>query len=194
MTAPGHAALADLVAYSRRELPPHEEALVEEHFFACERCARALESIERLRAGTVSLVRAGRVAASASASLAARAEGEGVRVRTYRLARGEQVACTASPEDDLVVIRLAGDFGGLERVDLSLEATDLATGARETRRVEDVAVDHVAGEIVLLYPGELVRGIPRSLLRYEVYSGDAARLLGTYRLDHTPWAERAGGG
>ncbi len=189
MTTPGsgaHVALADLVAYHRRELPPHEEARVEEHFFACERCARALDSIERLRAATVALVRSGRVAGSASASLVARAEGERVRIRTYRLSPGEQVACTASPQDDLVVVRLAGDFRGFERVDLSLEAMDLASGARETRRVRDVVVDHVVGEIVLLYPGELVRGMPRSLLRYDVYSGEAGQLLGTYTLDHTP--------
>jgi hypothetical protein len=183
--------LEELVAYERGDAAEAEER-VEEHWFACARCAAALEAVAALGSEIAALVRSGGATASVPASLVARAEREGVRVRTYRLAPGEVVPCSAAPEDDYVAIRLAGEYGRAERVDVSLEATALAGGERQAQRLEDVPVDRSAGELVLLYPAAFIRGLPRSRVRYEVRgvgAGAASHLLGTYHLDHSPWEE-----
>jgi anti-sigma factor RsiW len=179
-----------LAAYQRGELPPAEEDRMEEHLLACDACARRLEALDRLRKGVVALVRCGRVRGTVTAAFVARAERDGVRVREYRVDEGAEVPCTAAPEDDLVVVRLAGGFFGPDVLDVTIEATDLATGARRSDRVADVVIDRGTGDIVFLFPGDLVRAVPRTALRYDVHRGGHQDVLASFRLDHTPWGER----
>jgi len=105
-----------------------------------------------LAAGIRELVAAGAIPAAVSGEFVERAEERGLRLRTYRLAPGESVACTAGPDDDFVVVRLGLQLAEGESVDLVAEVADLETGARDTRLTEDVPVDPGAGEIVYLYP------------------------------------------
>ena len=186
-----HLSLTALIAWRAGELEPEEEEDVEAHFFECDLCARRLEEIERLGRAVVELVHGGRVSAAVTASLLEEARARGLAVRTYHLAPGEEVKCTAAPEDDFVVVRLAGDFGETDRVDVDLASAVVATGETDAGRIEDVAVDRESGEIVLLYAAELVRSLPRSRWRYEVRAKgpEGERALGPYRLDHTPWQE-----
>lgn len=179
-----------LVAYQRGELSPAAETLVEEHLFVCDPCARRLESLDRLRMGVVALVRAGRVHGTATAALVARAERDGVRVREYRIDPAAEVPCTAAPEDDLVVVRLAGGFFGSDVLDVSIEATDLASGERQATRMRDVAVDRATGDVVFLFPGDFIRAVPRSTVRYDVHRGGEQDVLASFHFDHTPWGER----
>lgn len=181
--------LSDLVDYLSGELDPGVEDRVESHFFACERCARRLESVERLGAGVARLVRAGRVVAAVTGEVLERAAGEGLKLREYRLTPGATVPCTAAPDDDFVVVRLAGDFGDAARVDIDVDTADLESGARRATRTRDVAVDHRRGEIVLLFPGDIVRTYPRSVwtMRVKVAHPAGERDLGPYVMDHTPW-------
>jgi anti-sigma factor RsiW len=189
------ASLVDLLAYQQGELTPEAEQRFEEHFFGCEYCVRRLEAVERLGAGVVALVRSGRITSGATAALLSRAVGQGVRVRDYRLVPGEPAACTIAPTDDFVAVRLAGVFGDLGRVDVAVESIDLDTGQVAERLVENVAVDHQRGEIIVRYAGEMVRSQPRSMWTLQVRGrrGGVEEQLGTYILEHTPWEQLPAG-
>src|SRR5690606_17180302 len=52
------------------------------------------------------LIREGRFEAAASPEWVREAEAAGLVVRTYRLVPGRTVACTAAPDDDLIVLRI----------------------------------------------------------------------------------------
>ncbi len=175
-----------LVAYQRGELSPAEEPRVEEHLFACEACTRRLESLDRLRKIVIALVRAGRVRGTVTTALVACAERDGVRVRQYRVTPRAEVPCTVAPEDDFVAVRLAGGFSGADVLDVSLEATDLASGARQEMRVRDVVVDRETGDVVFLYPGDAIRAMPRSTVRFDVHRGGEQDIIASFHLDHTP--------
>jgi anti-sigma factor RsiW len=185
-------ALDELVAYARGELAAADEDRVEEHLFACEACARTLEDVQRLGAGIAALARAGHVGASTTGALVSRAEREGLRLRTYRLAPGEELPCTASPDDDYLVVRLAAAGAlGEERVDVVREGVEVASGARHAWVDEDVVVDRAGDEVVLVFPAAAIRALPRSRWRFDLHARGPgpSRLVGTYALDHTPWQE-----
>lgn len=185
-------ALDELVAYARGELPASAEDRVEEHLFACDACARALEDVQRLAAGVAALARGGHVGASTTDALVSRAAREGLRLRTYRLAPGEEAPCTASPDDDYLVVRLAVPSAlGEERVDVAREGVEVASGARHAWVAEDVLVDRAGDEVVLMFPAAAIRALPRSRWRFDLHARGpgAPRLVGRYGLDHTPWEE-----
>ncbi|MBX3468146.1 MAG: hypothetical protein KF878_14840 [Planctomycetes bacterium] len=185
--------LEALLAYRQGELDDAAAGEVEEHYFACAACAAALAWLEGLGAAVAGLVGVGAVSAAVTGALVERAAAQGLRVRTYRLAPGGRVACTAAPEDDLVALRLAVDAPEGEGVDLVAEVVDAASGARFTRRTDDVVVDRVAGEAVLVHAGAQIRAFPRTRWELELRTrGPAPRALGAYTLEHTPWEELPG--
>jgi hypothetical protein len=182
--------LEDLLAYRVGELPPDEDARVEAHYFACERCTSRLESLGHLREGVAQLVRDGQVTACVTAELLDVAtRRDGVRIRVYELSPGETVLCTIAPEDDFVATRLRGEFEGLERVDLAVHALMRSTGERESRGIQALPVDAASGELVMLHSGHAIRSLPRSRFELEVRAPDD-RLLASYALEHTPWDEQ----
>jgi hypothetical protein len=180
--------LETLIAYWQGELPETEAELLEEHLFDCAACAGRLETLSAIGAGVARLARGGRVLAAVTLDAVGRAAAAGLRVRSYRLEPGQSVACTIAPEDDVNVVRLAADFMGARRVDV--EVVHLEGGRQVgSGRLEDVAVDHSHGELVLLYPGEMIRALPESTFHYQVQAGEAQgpRTLGRYTLEHSPW-------
>jgi hypothetical protein len=183
--------LEDLVEYERGEAIPVDSERIEEHFFACGDCARRLEILSRVGAGVVALVREGRVSASVTAGLLDNARQRGVRLRSYRLAPGDTVACTAGPTDDFVVIRLAVDVVEGESVDVASEAQNVETGEAWSETAEDVALDRRGSEIVYAFAGDRVRSLPRTrwTMRARVHGPRGDRQLGPYVLDHTPWEQ-----
>ena len=52
----------------------------------------------------------------------------------------------------------------------------------------------LAGQLVLLMPGDVVRAYPRSCWTMQArgHRGGDAVALGPYALDHTPWEQRTG--
>ena len=105
----------------------------------------------------------------------------------YRLEPGQSAQCTIRPEHDFNALRLAASFAGVEHADVECRAV---TGAGPDFRFEDVAIDREHGEIVLLFPGDLLRPLPVSTLAIELRGRgpDGERKLASYALHHSPWA------
>jgi len=181
--------LSTLVAYWTGELGDGE-ARFEEHFFACASCTARLRTLAALGDGIAELLQSGRVFASLTQGVLDRAAARGLRIRSYRLGPDESVACTIAPDDDVNVIRLAADFTGIDGVDLDVYSVEADRETR-TERLRDLVVDRGSDELVLLYPGEAIRPLPRTTFRLELSASGAGdpRRLGTYTLHHSPWSE-----
>jgi hypothetical protein len=171
-----------LVRYWQGELPADEEARVEVVLFDDETTARRLDAIARLEDGLRRAVAEGKLQSTLTVDAVAALARAGLTIRSYAIGSGEVVPCTIAHED-LVVIRLRGDFAGAERVDVVMDG-NLAGAPGVTERYDDVAVDRKAGEVVLVYPGDRIRSLPRSQFRYAVSS--QGRSLGEFGLDHHP--------
>jgi hypothetical protein len=174
--------LRELIAYWQGELEPEREAEVEEVIFEDAATARKLDAIARLDRGVRALVSAGEWQSSLTAEAVEGLQQAGLTVRAYDVEPGETVPCTIAQED-LVVIRLRGEFSPSERVDVVMDGR--FEGMPEaSERYDDVVVDQRQGAIVLVYPGDRIRALPRSQFRYRVQCG--GRDVGDYGLDHSP--------
>lgn len=188
--------LDELLQYRFGELDSASSERVEEHYFRCAACTRRLASLERLGDRVIEAVRGGSIAAAVTSSLVERGLRDGLKVRSYHLGPGEQIACTAAPDDDFVALHLAVNVGQVTAVDVAVEWTDVETGVANSNYVSDVAVDQVAHEVVLLTPGRQIREVPRSHWRMEaiVRGTSGEQRLGPYVLNHTPWEQLAADG
>jgi anti-sigma factor RsiW len=126
----------ELVAYWLGELPAAAEAAVEEHYFGCAHCAQRLQELSNVAAGIRAAVRHGAVRAVITHSFLESMKREGMRIREYRLAPGETVACTIRMDDDAVVGRMQARLAGVKRVD-ALEVLDRYDGRSQQWRLED---------------------------------------------------------
>jgi hypothetical protein len=172
----------ELIRYWQGELSAQREAEVEEALFEDPATARRLDAIARLEAGVRAVVAAGALRGALTLETVERLQRAGLVVRSYQIDPGQTVPCSIAQED-LVVVRLRGDFADADRVDVAMEGTLEGVGPM-SERYPDTLVDRRAGEIVLVYPGDRIRALPRSRFLYTVSSGD--RQLGEFRLDHTP--------
>lgn len=171
--------LHELVGYWLGELTAEREGVVEDALFSDAEVARRLDALARLEAGILQLIREGRLQSSVARKGLAAFDQAGLRLREYRLAPGQTVPCTIADED-LVVIRLQGGFTANE-VDVVMHGEfEGLPHASET--YSGVPVD--GGEVILVYPGDRIRALPRSHFRYEVRAGGLP--AGNYHLDHRP--------
>jgi anti-sigma factor RsiW len=189
MTALGrHPGTAELCDYVAGDLSVTDADAVEEHLFECPVCAAELESIERLRVAVRDTVRDAAVGANVNRAFLDRAVADGLSLRQYRLEPGTRVACSAGPED-LFVVRLAADFSSLEGLRLRVGVENLDSGESQTLPTRRVDADRSLGEVVLVFPGAVVRSYPRSLwslvVEGELGSGDRGE-CGPFVLDHSP--------
>lgn len=161
----------------------HDYERLEEHLFACDSCTQRLEDVVALGEGVARLVRDGAVELVLTPSLLAKATGGGLRIREYRLAPGERVSCTVTPEDDWLVSRLVGRFEGVSRLDL---VTELEGGA--VRRIQDVPFEAEAGELIVGQAMPAMRLVQHALIRMRLMSqeGGGERLIAEYTFDHHP--------
>ena len=180
-------AFETLLAYWLGEAPRDAEASVEEHLFGCARCSARLGSLVAFAHGIRAAVRSGRVQAVITPALLAHMRRDGLRIREYRLAPGERVACTIRADDDAVVGRMQAPLAGVTRVD-ALETLDLHDGRASQWRVEDVPFDPAAGEVISLPSAALLKERPAHTLRVRLVAVDATgeRTLGDYTFEHTP--------
>ena len=173
-------ALAD---YWFGDLRQGDAVAAEEHLLDCGGCSARLEDLLRLRAAVRMLVRAGRVPVVVGPSFLGAAGREGLRIREYAVGPGERVACTVTPDDDLVVSRLRADLRGAQRVDLVAELEDGGV-----QRAEDVPFDAGSGEVIVAQSVPAIRALPTCTTRMRLLASDQGgghRLLGEYTFAHT---------
>ena len=176
-----------LVAWWLGELPAAADAPIEEHLFACAYCTRRLEELAALASGIRAAVRGGAVHAVISQPFLEYMKGQGMRIREYRLAPGERVACTIGASDDAVVSRLQVPLAGVTRVD-AVQSLDLGDGRLQQWRLEDVPFDPKADEMLSLPSAAALKKLPAHTFRVQLVAVDAAgeRSLGEYTFAHTP--------
>jgi hypothetical protein len=176
-----------LIAYWLAELPAEAEAPVEEHLFGCAFCTRRLEELAALAFGIRAAVRSGAVQAVITHPFLEHMKRQGMRIREYRLAPGERVACTIGADDDAVVGRMQVALAGVTRVD-ALESRDLGDGRLQQSRVEDVPFDPDADEVLLLPSATALKKLPAHTFRIRLVAVDASgeQSLGEYTFVHTP--------
>jgi hypothetical protein len=185
MTA--HADYRALVDYWMGELELAREEALEEHFFACASCTARLEELAALGGGIRAAFRAGTVRAGVSSAFVERLKREGLKVREYRVPPGGSVQCTMGPGDDFVVSRYAAALADVERVDV-LQRVEAGGKVLSEARLDDVPFDAAAGEVLLVPSPAIVRKLPKNTLtvRLLAVGADGERMLGEYKLEHTP--------
>jgi hypothetical protein len=175
-----------LLAYWLGELPPAQEAPLEEHLFACAACSARLEELGALASGIRAAVRAGAVKAVISVPFLETLKRQGLRIPEYRVPPGGRADCTLRAEDDAVVGRMQVQLAGVKRVD-ALQRLE-AGGKVSEARVEDVPFDAAAGEVLFLPSAAELRRLPAHTMRMRLMAVDEAgeRSLGEYTFAHTP--------
>lgn len=175
-----------LTAYWLGELDGLAESGFEEHLFACASCTERLGALAQLGEGVKRIARDGNVRAILTAPFVERLQDLGVRVREYRVPAGGSVMCTITPQDDLVVAHLHAPLRDVQRLDVVLH--DLTEGTHA--RIEDVAFDSSADEIVLLSNVAQLRQLTFATLQVKLLAVDPdhERVIGEYTFNHSPQA------
>lgn len=177
----GQVAFADLTDYAAGELPDARAATIEEHLFTCADCgARAaeLDSVIRTIRPAMASAEVGGFVTDAVLNRLAR---EGVRVRTYVLSPGAVVPCAVWDDDELMALRMRGDFGSASEFTLSQRVA----GAEMNRTTVQVAAGP-HGEIVHVLPAAWVRQLPvvEVDVRLTAHENGEERTVGSYTLVH----------
>ena len=183
MTAPrcDRIALDQLTDYAAGELSAAEAAAIEDHVFSCVDCGARAAGLDALMRGIGSAVRSAGVSGFVTDAILNRLARDGVRVRTFALSPGAVVPCAVWEGDELMVIRLGGDFGG---------ATEFTVSQRVAGTEMLRATGHVAttsqGEIIFAQPAAPIHQLP--VVAVEVvltaHEGGGEREVGTYTLLH----------
>ena len=182
MTAPRceRIALADLTDYAAGELAAADGAAIEEHLFACADCAARAAEFDALVRAIPAAMRSAEVGGFVTDAVLNRLARDGARVRTFTLSPGAVVPCAVWDDDELMALRLRGDFGGASEFTL----TQRIGGTEVTRETGNA--DATNGEIVHIVPAAWVRRLP--VVHVEVmltaHEGGEERTVGTYTLVH----------
>lgn len=171
---------ADLTDYAAGELTEAEAAAIDGHLFTCAACAGRAAELEALVRAIPPAVRLAEVGGFVTDAVLNRLSRDGARVRTFALAPGAVVPCAVWEGDELLAMRMQGDFGGAGEVTISqrVGGTEVirATGQVATR----------GGEIIYVVPAAWVREL--AVVEVEVTltarEGDRERPIGSYTLLH----------
>ena len=174
-------ALADLTDYAAGELPEAEAAAIEEHLFSCADCGARAAELDALVRAIGPAVRSAQVGGFVTDAVLNRLAREGVRVRTFALSPGAVVPCAVWEDDELMALRLRGDFGGASELTLSQRVA-----GTEVSRATGGTVAGSHGEIIYVEPAARIRHLP--VVEVEVLltarDGGEERLIGSYTLVH----------
>ena len=168
-----------LVDYWTGDLRGQAGAAFEAHLFACDECARYLAELEALARGIDRAVRAGGLPTVVDDAVLNRLARDGVRVRTFTVAPGDVVPCAVWDGDEVIALRLQGNFRGMRRVTVVQRV-----GRKELVRETDVPVGR--SEVILAKPAAFIRETPtaRVDIRVTGRAGGVRRLVGAYTLQH----------
>jgi hypothetical protein len=172
-------ALAELTDYAAGELPDTEAAAIEEHLFSCADCGARAADFDTLRRAIGVAVRTAQVGGFVTDAVLNRLAREGVRVRSFALSPGGSVACAVWDDDELMALRLRGDFTGGE-----ITLSQRLAGTEVSRVTGEIAASH--GEIIYAIPAAWVRQLPVAEIEILLTARDnnADRPIGGYTLFH----------
>ena len=174
-------AFGDLTDYAAGELPEAEAAAIEEHLFSCAECANRAAPFESLVRAIGSAVRSAEVGGFVTDAVLNRLARDGVRVRAYALSPGAVVPCAVWEDDEVMALRLRGDFGGATEFTLSQRVA----GTEVSRATGQVAASS-PGEVIYAEPAARVRQLP--VVQVEVvltaHMAGEIRQVGSYTLLH----------
>jgi hypothetical protein len=173
-----------LADYWLAALPPPEEDLVEEHLLSCDACGDVLREVIALAGAIREIARQGSLRMVVSEGFLQCAAREGLRIREYAPPPGGGVQCTVTPDDDLLVGRLAADFSAAERVDLSI----CDGSGVEQHRMSDIPVHPGMSSVAFQESITMAKAAPSNRVIMRLVARDesgAERLLGEYTFNHT---------
>ena len=183
MTAPrcDRIGIAQRTDYAAGELSAGEMAVIEEHLFACAECGARTAEFDAIVRAIAPAVRSADVGGFVTDAVLNRLEREGVRLRTYALSPGAVVPCAVWADDEMMVLRLRGDFGSATEVTLMerVAGTELA-------RVTGQVAPGPYGEVIYTMPASSIRHLPVvnvEVLLTAVEAGEE-RTVGSYTLVH----------
>jgi len=174
-----------LVAYWLGELDEAAEAQLDEHLFGCGTCSAQLQDLVGLGDGIRMLVQRGRLRAVVTDALPKRLVDAGLRVREYVVSRNGSVHCTIAPDDDVVFARLEAPLTDVRQLDVLVFPAE----GPGHERLEHVAFNASASEVVVVPGTDLLRSLPASTMRMQLVAVEhgSDRLIGEYTFHHTPW-------
>jgi anti-sigma factor RsiW len=189
MKVPGceRIALADLTDYAAGELPEAESAAVEEHLFSCADCGARAAEFEALVRAIRPALRSAEVGGFVTDAVLNRLSREGVRVRSYALSPGAVVPCAVWDDDELMALRLRGDFGGASEFTVSQRVA-----GTEVHRATGQVSAGSQGEIIYVEPAALVRELPAAEVEVVLtgHHGGEEHRIGSYTLVHEGFLHR----
>lgn len=176
----GRIALADLIDYAAGDLTDADAATLEAHLFACDQCSAAAAEFDALVGAIGPAVRSAEVGGIVTDAVLNRLAREGVRMRSFTLSPGAIVPCAVWDDDELMVLRLRGDFGSGDYTLARRVAGDEVS--RTTFHLSDVA----HGEILYAEPAAGLRQLPvvEVELLLTAHEGGPERPIGRYTLVH----------
>ena len=174
-------AFGDLTDYAAGELPEVEAIAIEEHLFACSDCSARAAELDALVRAIPPAVRSAEIGGFVTDAILNRLSREGVRVRMFTLTPGAVVPCAVWEDDEVMVLRLRGDFGGASEFTLS----ERVAGSEVLRITGQVAVSP-RGELLHTLPAAWVRQLPAAEVEVSLTAleGGAERPVGSYTLIH----------
>ena len=180
-SAPIDAAI--LADYWLAVLTETEEMPIEEHLLACDSCGDRLREIIAMAESLRKLAAEGNLRIVVSDAFLKRAAEQGARVREYAAQAGGRVECTVTPEDDLLIGRLAAGFGVAKQVDLTICDPDGA----ELARMVDIPFHERTASVAFQYPIGYAKAAPSMKMIFKLVAVDPSgdEVLGEYTFDHT---------
>ena len=184
MTPPGcqRIGLADLADYVSGELVEAAAAAIEDHLFSCASCGASAAEIDALLRAIPPAARSAEAGGGfVTDAVLNRLARDGVRVRTYALSPGAVVPCAVWDDDEVMALRLRGNFAGASEFTLSQRV-----GGREVSRATGQVGSSSHGEVIYAEPAALVRELP--VVEVEVlltaHEDGQDRPIGSYTLVH----------
>ncbi|HEY8550730.1 MAG TPA: zf-HC2 domain-containing protein [Vicinamibacterales bacterium] len=171
----------ELTDYAAGALPDSQAATLEEHLFSCGDCAEDAAVLDALIRGIGGAVRSAEIGGFVTDAVLNRLSREGVRMRTFTLSPGAIVPCAVWEHDELMALRLRGDFGRATAFTLSQRV-----GGNEVSRTAGEVAAGEHGEIIFATPAAWLRDLPAvavELLLTATVDGEE-RQVGSYTLVH----------
>lgn len=174
-------ARADLIDYAAGELPDAEAAALEEHLFSCADCGARAADLDGLVRAIRPAVQSASLSGFVTDAILNRLAREGLRVRTFSLSPGDIVPCAVWDDDELMALRLRGNFGGATEFTLSQRV-----GGTEVNRATGQVIPGSPGELIYAQPAASIRALPavEMELILTAHEGAQERLVGSYTLVH----------